>query len=72
MREEIEKLKKPDVDNEEYSSLIISVKKGDEIIIGDSIIRFVEYKKQWCRLRINAKKIVPIKRLHHHKKTTSS
>lgn len=70
MREDAKNIPMPDIKSEDYSTLVISLKKGDEVIIGDTVIRFCDYKKQWCRLMISAKKIVPIKRVHHYKTTS--
>ena len=71
MRKDARELKAPDTNSDEYSHLIIGLKETDEIIVGDSVVKVIGYRKGWCRLRISAKKDVPVKRVHLHKTISS-
>lgn len=67
MREDVKNLVMPEIDSEDYGSLVISLKVGDELIVGDVLISFLGKVKGQCRFKVSAKKDVPIKRIHHKK-----
>ena len=53
----------PDTDNDEYSCLVVGVRHGDILIIGDSVLVVTDNSKNWTKIKIRAKRDVPIKRL---------